>query len=63
MKNIVAFLAVAGIGFAKDKLNVSESGVRRVHPIVEDLACHLCAVDTTDTQVCVGYYGNAVAGW
>jgi hypothetical protein len=63
MKTLAASLTVATVALAKETLKVSESGIRRIHPIVEAMPCNICAVETTDTQVCLAYSGNAIAGW
>jgi len=52
---------VAAVG--KETLKVAENSVKRSMPIVEAFPCSICAVDTTDSKLCLGYTAKVNLGW
>lgn len=59
----LALAALATVALGKETLEVVENGVTRSQPIVEAYPCTLCAVDTTDSKLCLGYNAKVNLGW
>ena len=57
----LALIAASALAF--DKANLKEDGHTRTHPIVENLPCSICAVDSDYSKVCLGYEVNSILGW
>lgn len=57
----LAMLAASSL--ALEKVTLKEDGHTRTHPIVEQLPCTICAVDSEYSQICLGYEVNSILGW
>lgn len=59
----LAVAALASVALGKETLELVEDGVSRAMPIVEAYPCSICAVDTTDSKLCLGYNAKVNLGW